>query len=57
MKDAVVDLTQTYLHFTDGHGIERYQADPQFWADVTSEKLRHVPCGRVGRLGIRDPGR
>jgi hypothetical protein len=57
MKDAAVDPTQTFLHFTDGYGIERYQAGPQFWADLTLQKLRHVPCGCVRRLGIRGPGR
>jgi mannose-6-phosphate isomerase-like protein (cupin superfamily) len=40
VTDRGLDLRQTYLHFTEGHDIERLEVGPQFWADLMSEKLR-----------------
>lgn len=40
MAERALDLRQTYLHFTAGHDIERFEVGPQFWADLMSEKVR-----------------
>ena len=51
MANEALDLSKTFLHFTEGHAIERFEVGPEFWADLMSEKLhltgRMVGCVRL----------
>jgi mannose-6-phosphate isomerase-like protein (cupin superfamily) len=40
VSGGAIDLKRTYLHFTQAHGIETYEAGDGFWADLMSEQLR-----------------
>ncbi|WP_119303339.1 cupin domain-containing protein [Dongia deserti] len=40
MPKGAIDLKRTFLHFTRGHDIERYEANPQFWSDLIARRLR-----------------
>jgi hypothetical protein len=57
---GAIDLKRTYLHFTQAHGIDPYDAGAQFWDDLMSERLRLtgrlVGCMRMsnGRLDHRE---
>jgi mannose-6-phosphate isomerase-like protein (cupin superfamily) len=50
---GAIDLKRTYLHFTQAHGIDPYDAGAQFWDDLMSERLRLtgrlVGCTRMSR--------
>jgi mannose-6-phosphate isomerase-like protein (cupin superfamily) len=40
MPMGAIDPKRTYLHFTQAHDIERYDAGPQFWDDLSARRLR-----------------
>jgi mannose-6-phosphate isomerase-like protein (cupin superfamily) len=40
MIPGAIDLKRTYLHFTRTHDIDGYEAGPQFWDDLISQRLR-----------------
>lgn len=40
MAPGAVDLKRTYLHFTQDHDIDAYEAGAEFWDSLISKRLR-----------------